>query len=238
MSVSLDTKCELGTLITKRQVVIEDDTYAKLTGAYFEAKGTNDASKIAKARSALLTGYFRDMVKPGVKMVADTKLMDTVSCPARDKFSGEFTWYPKADHLKVTANVVDANFGMSAKQENPWDSSCVEVFISPAGVDDTVNRFFIIPDGINGQVSVRNEKNDKIEAVNGTWKRTAKGYAVEVKIPWTSVAGYEKGWSLLPVEAVVNSHVGSDRSKQVMVSMNRTGYPWAKSRTYAVLRAK
>jgi len=234
LQVSLNTNCALGTLLCKREVVIDDGAYDKLAGEYAEAVKANKPGRISQARAKLLGTCFKRAIKPGEKVTANQARTSPGKCPSQSKFLATFVWIPKADCLNVTADVVDANYAVDAPKDEPYKASCVEFYVSPAGVGDTVNQFFVVPDGDNGQARVTAARTSA-DGVKATWKRTAKGYALDVSIPWADIKGYEKGWNAMPVEAMVNCRADGERAQ---LFMNRFGEPWKAARTYALLRAK
>lgn len=236
MQLALDTKTGLGTLMSKRQIIIEDPTYDRLATEYAQAENAKDTAQCAQVRKEILSSCFRQTIKPGQACAANTAGQANVGdYPGADNFSATLRWYPGADSLRVTAEVTDAYLSTDAPKDTPWETSCLEVFICPAGVDQTINQFFIVPEGPANAPRVKAVHTDKGDQVRATWKRTAKGYSVDVRIPWSIVRGYQKGWSVMPVEAMVNTKSPKGR---VQVIMSKPGEPWRTAKGYSALEAR
>jgi len=235
IELSLNTRSALGTLTSKRDFSPEDPIYNTASNDYFQARQKNDKAKMAKARSQLLAGWFKDHIKPGAAVSVDKPLGSARTDTS--KVSAVLMWIPKANYLEVKADVTDAYMKTDAPADTPWLASSIELFISPSGMSSEINHFAIVPSGANGQTSLLTISNNKAAplAPKANWKKTAKGYALDVRIPWNLVNGYEKGWKLMPVEALVNSKTPNG---YVQILMNKAGYAVNMTKNYAGLLPK
>ncbi len=228
-----NTKSPLGTLTSSRQFVIEDPLYDKLSVAYAEALRKGSTSEAAKASRQALDKWFKRVVRPG-QAVTLSKLNVGDPLPSPHA-SATVRWYPGPASVQILADVVDSGFSTEAPKGAPWEAASLEVFLCPSGMSQEINQFIISPNGADGKATVMAQQTDKDYAVKAAWKRTAKGYTLDVRIPWSILKGYKKGWSVMPVEASVNFKTPQGRSQLVMT---RPGRPDQTARTYSVLKAK
>lgn len=236
IKLAYDTKTDLGTLTSSRTVYVDDPLYDKLCDACIKAAKSGDGARALQARNDLLSKWFRTSVKPGQTLASDSGAkLNAGSYPGAGNLSAEFAWYPSDDYLRVTADVTDASFSTDAPKDKPWEASCVEIMVCPGGTNDSINQFFIVPEGQGGVPRVTAVHTDKGSDILASYKRTDKGYKIEAKIPWSIVRGYEKGWRVMPVEAMVDSKTPVGRAQIVM---NEPGEPWRIAKTYAALMAR
>lgn len=73
------------------------------------------------------------------------------------------------------------------------------------------------------------------KAISAAWKRTSRGYTMDVRVPWSILRGYYSGWKTMPVDAAVNT-AGPDGRVQLI--MNKLGDPMMEPFIYAGLVAK
>ncbi len=228
----LDTKSPLGVLTSKREFVVDDPIYDTLSSAYSEALRTKNAPKAARARSEMLDKWFPTRLRPS-RLVNVGKL-NIGDPPAPTIPRATLKWYSKARYLEIVADVRDPNFSTRAPEDKPWEASSLELYVCPSGMSEDINQFFVTPKGTKGIAAVLVKRAVEGAKIKASWKRTAKGYMLDVQIPWAALKGYQKRWSVMPVEAAVNSKAPNGRCQLVMT---RPGAPWEASRTYAALRA-
>lgn len=234
VEVALDTKtAELGTLSSKRQVTIEYTQYDKLFEQCMAATAAHDSAKACKISQKALTKWFKRTVKPGQACSMDKPAFG--KDPGRDKLTGVVKWYPGKESLKVVADVTDISFAPNVKTAT--DGSSFQVYVSPTGFDDAMNRYTIIPSGPENAPVVQGAGSEKIKA---TWKRSAKGYKVEANIPYDALNGYKPGWKLMAVEAGLTAKPSENNvmlltGKTRPVTIGQIVFP---ARCFAVLSAK
>lgn len=240
MQISLNTHSPFGVLTSKRQVVVEDSLFDQITAKFYSAKSDGNKAAMAKHRNELLDKYFTKHIKPGQTCVINSKsTLNEGKSQSDNKFSAAVKWYPQADYLKVTADVTDAYFGTKYTTDKVWESSCFEVYISAGGVDEDIIQFIVSPNGKNGNAQIFTYKNaQKRElpaGVKASYKRTAAGYTVNLRVPWSAVDNYKPGWKVLPVEAAIDTVPPLGR---VQAFMSRGGGAWYMSRGFMGLLAK
>ena len=236
MLCSLNTESPLGTLVSKRKVDIERFSYDTVSAQYSQAVKKGDRKAADKARARLLSHFFKDVIRPGQpqRIEGRAHLNDGKYQPG--KLSATFVWRVEPRYLMVNANVVDASFDTKSPKDEPWYGTCVELFVSPAGADGTVNQFFVIPAGVNGKAKVESGyQTPGAQAVRASWKRTARGYSVEARIPWSALKGYKKGWTRMPVDAQINSELPGGWEQ---MTMNKPGPTSDSAANYALLVRK
>lgn len=235
MQLSLDTKSKLGVFTSKREVIIEDPLYDELCAACIKASQTGDKAKIAKARAELMNKWFKQTIQPGqVCKLNQTRQVNTGQYQGAKSLSADIQWRPTKDYLRIVADITDASFSTDVPENQPWEASSLEILISPGGVDDAINHFFVVPKG-DGRPRIDGVHTDEEFRIIAFWKRTDKGYKVDMKIPYSILRGYEQGWSVMPVEAMINSKTPKGR---VQLVMNQPGEPWKYARNYAGLKAQ
>ena len=126
--------------------------------------------------------------------------------PEASKLSATMRWYPREKDIRVEADVVDAAFSIDV--ETPSQGSSFSLFFAPSGSDETRSRFTISPSGTGDAAVVQAVSRGPIEA---SWKRTAHGYHITATIPYASINGYRSGWTLMPVDAMVDSNTPDGR---------------------------
>ena len=236
-------------LKTKRPVVVIGPEYSQLSSACYDAQRQNDRKQLAESRAKLLTTVFGDQIKPG----AECALSGATQCnfgsyAGSNELSANVTWLPEDDFLRVNADVTDRFFAPSGVDEAPEQGSSLQVFICPSGASYDINAITIVPSGAGGKARVifacgeygpsSADKQDcatRAQAVLAAWKRTGKGYNLDVKIPWSVVRGYYTGWKLMPVDAAINTWTPDGRSQ---IIMNRLGDPATEPFVYAALKAR
>jgi hypothetical protein len=230
--MSLDTKSPLGVLTSQRRFTVESGLYDMLASKYTKALKASDTSKAERIRKDALAKWFNNRISPGQsKTVSIVRIGEPV---APDRVSCAIKWYPKADYLQVEADVIDAYFSTDSP-DMPWMASAVEVFICPSGMAEDINQFIFTPKGEDGKAQIWSLLPGKASQVNATWKLTANGYSISARIPWSVIKGYEKDWSIMPVEAQVDSNTPTGL---LQMEMNRYGAPVQSARTYAGLKRK
>jgi hypothetical protein len=204
MSVSLDVTSQLGKIESKRFVVISNTV---------RPAGVTDA--------AIRTG-----IKPGVK-----RRLLPLKAPfdPEGNLSAVATWTPTKDALVFRADVTDACFSTSTPPASAQEASCIEIGISPNGSNTT--GLVVVPDGPadKARLAVGNSTGAK-----AYWKRTPKGYIINLAIPWKSLTGYDTSWEAMLVQAQVNTKAPKGRA---CVNTSKGGR-MSKPETYAVLRSK
>jgi hypothetical protein len=237
MQISVDTGCSMGTLSTQKTITIKEATgYDKLVAAFAEAKAGKDPKKQENARAELMSKAFTRLVKPGqVCSISGSKHTMRGAFPGADKVSAYVKWFPEKTQLRVKFDVTDAFFSTHADPRYPWDASCVAVYVCPTGLPEDVHQMFFVPDGKDGNARLVQEtailKNP--EKIKATWKRTARGYTMEIRIPWTCLKNYKADWKMLPVQSLICSKPPD--KYRVAVIMNGLGFPIEKAETYVGL---
>lgn len=121
----------------------------------------------------------------------------------------------------------------------------MQIFVCPSGGGTDINIITVVPEGAGGKARVdfacglygpsTADKDDcakRAKSVSASWKRTGKGYTLDVKIPWSVVRGYYSGWKAMPVNATINTNTPEGRSQ---VIMSKPGDPKTEAFVYAVL---
>ena len=233
MQIALDTKSPLGTLVSKRIVEVEDPVWNVQSVNYVEYLKEGNAKEAAKARETMLRKWFKRRVKSGQPCAMDDQSQVTRGVfPGSDKLSGVLKWYPGRDYVRVRAEVTDAFFSTDALKDTPWKASSLLLYLSASGVDQDIVEYVIVPEGAGGIPRIQPHRGASLGGLISAWKRTDKGYVVDVKIPWTSIRGYEKGWRVLPVQAAITSKTDNGRTWLVF---NRAQDDWNCPRAYAGL---
>ena len=165
---------------------------------YEAAKEANDPTKMAKASLDLLARSTNRRVRSGQVFRLETAHQGSKQ-EAR-KLSAAVQWYPQAEGIRVEVTVVDANFSINPKGLNQGSSVCL--FFSPSGFDDMRTRINIAPSGAEDAPIIQAEG---VESTKASWKRTSDGYHITATVPYASIKGYRKGWTFMPVDAMVNS---------------------------------
>lgn len=236
----MDTQTDLGYIIGKRKVVIESKLYSELSKKYSEAVKSGDTKAADKVRAELLSKWFRKKIKPGQAITTSSKDLTNVGkFPGSDNFSGTFTWFPEDEYLTVKVDVTDKYFDTSSPEDEPYQKTSFEIFISPSGFNEDINQLIAVPDGPNGKLRLKGfcglYRGVDVSQFPSSWKRTADGYEAQVSIPWKYLKGYREDWKVLPVDAMVNCETPEGRTQLVM---QRLGEPWEETRSYAILIRK
>ncbi len=235
MQLSLDTKSALGVFTSKREIVIEDPLYDQLCAAYAKASQTGDKAKAAEARAELVNKWFKQAIKPGQACkINQQRQVNLGNYQGEKSLSADVQWHPAKDYIRVVADITDASFSTDVPENQPWEASSLEILISPGGTNDTINHFFVVPTG-DGRPRIDGVNTNEESKIVAFWKRTDRGYKVDLKIPYSILRGYEQGWSVMPVEAMINSKTPKGR---VQLVMNQPGEPWKYARNYAGLKAQ
>jgi len=222
--------------------------YNELANACYGARRRNDQTQFAESSAKLLSTIFKDQIKPGVECaLGGAARCNFGSYPGSGKLAANVTWLAQKDFLRVKADVTDRFFAPSAADESPEDGSSVQVFICPSGIGYDINAITVVPAGAGGKARVSfacgqygpssAEKEDcakRAKSVSATWKRTGKGYTLDVKVPWSIVRGYCAGWKLLPVDAAINTWTPDGRSQLIM---SKLGDPMKEPFVYVALKA-
>lgn len=218
-------------LTSEKRFTIESNVYEKLASEYSKAIKNNDLAKVVQIRNEALAKCFRNKINPGEsKNLSIFHLGD----PQEKKVVSSVKWYPKTDFLQVDAVVTDPYFATDSP-EMPWMASAFEVFVCPSGLSEDINQYIVTPKGENGKASVWSLIAGKASQIDAAWERTAEGYKVDVKIPWSSLKGYQKGWKIMPIEAQIDSKAPGGL---LQLLMNRSGTPVTSAKTYAALMSK
>lgn len=236
VTLTVDTKTALGVLTAERTVMIEDPAVAKLEESYVMACKSGDSAGAATLSKKLIAARFSTKVKPGRAVPIDKP--NNAEAKKPEGFSSTATWYPEADRLRVVVKVTDPGYVAAKSTEERMSSSYVQLFISPSGADRDILRLYML-DGEgaamgyvrqwSGTEMVKLTESDL--PVSVTWDRTTDGYVAEAKIPWSVFKGYQKDWTLLPVEAMVYTR----HQQSGWQVMTRPGEPESSARTYSVL---
>ncbi|MCL5104575.1 MAG: hypothetical protein M1133_10765 [Armatimonadetes bacterium] len=194
----------------------------------------------------MLTKAFKVKVKPGRQCrISGEAKCNLGDYPGANKLGAVVTWTPGKRSLRVKADVVDRHYSTDAPENSPQDASCIELYVCPSGTYRDLNEFTIVPGGAGGKARViaRRDPNDiygevKSPAslgVKATWKRTPRGYRIDATIPWNAIKGYERNWTLMPVDAAIYSQVDGE---QVQMTMGAPGDPATEFFTYPALTAR
>jgi len=225
--LAYNTHSDLGILSSKRLVKIEFSFYEAQQRIYEAAKKANDSAGMAKASLDLLARSTNRRVGSGQVFRLETAHQGSKQ-EAR-KLSAAVQWYPQAEDIRVEVSVVDANFGVNPKTLNQGSSVCL--FFAPNGFDDTRTRLNIAPSGAADAPIVQ---GPGAESVKATWRRTPDGYRIVATVPYASLKGYRKGWTLMPVDAMVNSKTPEGRCALVGDATGQPG-PGQTTRYYLKL---
>jgi hypothetical protein len=222
--------------------------YNDFSTAYSAARTQNDVKKLAEC-VAKLSAILKDHVTAGQTCA----LNEVGQCnfgtyPGAGKLAANVTWLPAKDCLRVKADVTDRFFAPSALNEAPEDGSSVQLFVCPSGQVLDTNVVTVVPSGAGGKARVTvacgqygpssadsKDCATRANAISGAWKRTGKGYTLDVKIPWSVLRGTYDGWKLLPVDAAVNTWSSDGRLQLIM---SKLGDPTSEPFIYAALKLK
>jgi hypothetical protein len=233
--MTLDTKSPFGILTGERDVTIEDPIFATLSAKLLAARSAGRSAKAALYSERLLAARHARKIRPGQQLAIDKPNTPDAVAPAR--FSPRIRWYPEKDRLRVAVDVVDSNYASANDDEKRRYRACLDIYVCPSGADADIYRVHLLEGEKNGEAYVQasqggtwNQRGEPAP-VKASWKRTRDGYAGEVKIPWSVLRGYRKGWKALPVEAQVLSKA---REWSYFV-MTASGDPDKSARTYSLL---
>jgi len=185
----------------------------------------------------LLAARRAPKIRPGQEVLIDKPNSADAVAPAG--FKPKIRWYPEKDRLRAVIDVVDSNYASAKNEENRKYRAYVDLFVCPSGADADICAVHMLQgDKVDKPylAASRGGKWSESETcpVKGSWKRTPRGYSAEVRIPWSFLTGYRKGWTVLPVEAKVLSKA-RDWSYFVMTA---PGDPETSARTYSLLTAR
>lgn len=185
--------------------------HAKLQSALMAAITSKNEARIASARDTLAASFAK-AIKPGQELQ-----LDNVSQAYKRKYPGPQTlsaaarFYPEKKCLRVAMQVVDANFGPPQVGDPEWEHSSVELFVSASGTDADLVHLFVVPDGPENGPRITGyaprTRTFNASAVSGSWKRTEKGYDLEISIPWSELPGYSEKCKFIAAELALNTHV-------------------------------
>lgn len=233
LRLSTNTKSVLGTVVGERQFVVVDPAYDVMCAEYAKARNAGDAIGAERVREKLLSQWFNRTIEPGKMLKMDSESqVNEGKHPGTEVFSGTVAWFAETDHIRARAEVTDLHFAVDAPKDEPWRKSCLELFISPGGLNETINQFFIIPEGDNGTPRVVAVHAKDTQGISAAWKRTEKGYIIDVKIPWSKLRGYKKDWTRMPVDAAIDTQTPDGRVQYVLSGVSR---PWDESSGYVAL---
>ena len=196
--LAYNTRSDLGILSSKRKVNIESLSYETLQQRYDAAQKANRPTAMAKASKELLARWKNRRVKPG--QICKLETLRFGKKPEAGKLSAAVRWYPGKEGIRVEIDVADATFSINPKALHMGSS--ISLFFAPSGFDDTRTRFTIAPSGDEDAPLIETDKGGPIKAL---WKRTEDGYRITASVPYSSIKGHPKGWTLVPVDAIVNS---------------------------------
>lgn len=234
----LDTKTPFGVLTAERTIKIEDPAIAKLQTAYKTAQDAGNDFLAQVACRKLIAKRFSNRIKPGQAVTIDKpNNMDAVALKG---YCVQVRWYPEKDRLRAVVNAVDPNYAAGKDHEKRQYRARVDLFVCASGADQDIYEVYMLEGDKDGQAYASARQvgapyvPDEKPPVKTSWWRTADGFKAEVKIPWNVLPGYNKGWTVLPVEAQVLSKA-KDWSYFVMT---KPGEPETSARTYSLLTRK
>jgi len=225
-------------------VKVIDSAYTKLAQELYTLRQKSDSKAMADCRAKILRTAFKQTSAPRTPiLVSGISKCNYGDYPGARKLSATLAWTPSKDSLQVKADVTDAFFKPGADS-----GSQVDLFISPSGTRWDTSQITITPSGTQGKAKVSLASSEygpsdpanpenvaKAKTVSARWKKTRGGYSLDVKIPWRAVRGYQAGWNMLPVDAVVT---GGGSDNECKIKMGALGDPVADTFTYVGLKAK
>jgi hypothetical protein len=233
----VDTKSILGVLSAEREFTVEDGAIDKIAADYLAAEKSGNSSRASALRKKLLAVRFSRKIGPGQEIAIDKPLSQDMSVAAG--FSAKIKWYPEKDGLRAVVNVIDPSYAKPIDNQRGEPQSIVYVLVTPSGVEKDIS-LFMVQKGADESALVQLYKPAQRSAgllksaAKATWKSALDGYSTDVHIPWADIQGYESGWSVMPVEAVVCS-MSNGLS---VLAMTKEGDPFSSVRSYSVLTSK
>jgi hypothetical protein len=237
LTLALDTKGPFGTLTAQRTITIEDPLFTRVAQELVAARGAGNAARAASLSKKLLAARHSPKIRPGQEVLINKPNSPDAVAPA--EFKPKIRWFPEKDRLRVAVDVIDSNYAAAKDEEKRKYRAHVNVFVCASGADDDICSIYMLqgdkPDKpyLSARQGGRYSESETCP-VKGTWKRTPRGYTAEVRIPWSFLSGYRKGWTVMPVEAKV-LRKAKDWSYFVMTA---PGEPDTSARTYSLLTAR
>ena len=225
--MTLDTGTPLGVLETQRTVVIDDPVFDRLAAAYTQACDGGNGKWAAQVRDKLLSLRTMRKLKSGEAIPIDRPCSTNATIP--EGFSATVKWYAEDTRLRAVIDVIDADYPDEIVPGPTMDSSgLVYLAVSPCGpdVEDVVNRFNVRPQASGTARIFSYQTRDYLEG-GAIWERTAEGYRVEVAIPYDELEGYDQGWEVMPVDAVIERGTLAARLSFGMHRSTKQGKPAA-----------
>lgn len=187
----------------------------------------------------LLAKRFDRKIRPGLPVRIDKPKGLDAQTPK--KFDVRVTWYPEKDRLRAVVNAVDPHYASCEDKEKRSYRAYFDLFVCASGADQDILQVHVIEGEESGKSMCRvrgggrNWSEDTASCpVKSTWNRTADGFKAEVRIPWSAVPGYRRGWSVLPVEA----QACSVSEEWAYFQMTKSGDPETSARSYSLLTRK
>lgn len=238
LSLVLDTKTLLGTLTAERTITVEDPAIARLQKDYASARKAGNSRLAFDLCKKLMAQRLSTRIKPGQALCIEKP--NNLSTGKQENLRVQVKWYAEKDRLRAVINAVDPAYAAIADPKKRKERAYVSVYVCPSGADQDICGVGLSEGDKDGTASARMVCRGKwtdvtqASAVKATWRTTADGYTAEVKIPWSALPGYDRKWTVLPVEAAMMV-MGKQFS---YYTMTRPGNPDVSARSYSLLTRK
>lgn len=217
IELSLDTETKLGVLKSKRTITIDDMVWDRLMTSHSSAT----PAKAAAIQEQLSSKYHRLFIKSGQQVLARESPVGGLSA--------KVTWHADKSGLKANVQVKDPLFASCTPAMIEQGAAYLTLSTAAPGSKGQIWAVTLLPSGQEGQARVFGSKE-----TSATWKKTAAGYDMDVKIPWSSIDGLKPSTTLLPVQVAINSRTDDGLSRSAITgSSDGTG-----ARSFLVLRVK
>ena len=223
--MTLDTGTPLGVLEARRTVTIDDPVFDRLAAAYTQACDAGNTKWAAQVRDKLLSRRKVRKLKPGQAVPIDHPYTMTA---VPEGFSATVKWYAEDTHLRAVIDVTDADYPDEIVPDTDDSAGVARLVVSPCGpdVEYAVNRFNVRPQASGAARIYSYQAHDYLQC-GAIWERTADGYRVEVAIPYDELEGYDQGWEVMPVDAVIERGTSAARLSLGMNRSTKEGKPAA-----------